>query len=87
MFTDRPHTRNGQKAAESSWIAPIKSILIDLLIITVIFQIEGVTLLLGGWWLEAARRGGPDTLPVINRNPEVNLFNYSETITNLLTTL
>ena len=34
-------------------------------------QIEGVTLLLGRWWLESARRGGPDTLPVININPEV----------------
>merc|ERR1719204_1588657 len=35
--------------------------------------IEGVTLLLGGWWLEAAKRGGPDTLPVINLSPEVGL--------------
>jgi len=35
--------------------------------------IEGVTLLLGGWWLESARKGGPDTLPVININPEVGL--------------
>ena len=85
MFTDRPHTR--KRPPSQAGLAAIKSILIDLLIITVIFQIEGVTLLLGGWWLEAARRGGLDTLPVINRNPEVNLFNYSETITNLLTIL
>merc|ERR1712108_45021 len=27
----------------------------------------------GGWWLESARKGGPDTLPVININPEVGL--------------
>ena len=85
VFTDRPHTR--KRPPSQAGLAAIKSILIDLLIITVIFQIEGVTLLLGGWWLEAARRGGPDTLPVINCNPEVDLFNYSETITNLLTTL
>ena len=40
-------------------------------IFIVLPQIEGVTLLLGGWWLEAAKRGGPDTLPVINLSPEV----------------
>ena len=40
-------------------------------ILIVLPQIEGVTLLLGGWWLEAAKRGGPDTLPVINLSPEV----------------
>ena len=52
-----------------------RSFSIMTLIITTIFivlsQIEGVTLLLGGWWLEAAKRGGPDTLPVINLSPEV----------------
>ena len=23
-------------------------------------------LLLGGWWMEAAKRGGPDSIPVVN---------------------
>ena len=46
---------------------------INTIIEITIFQIEGVTLLLGGWWLESARKGGPDTLPVININPEVGL--------------
>ena len=35
--------------------------------------VEGVTLLLGGWWLPAAARGGPDTLPVINLNPALGI--------------
>jgi hypothetical protein len=35
--------------------------------------IEGVTLLLGGWWLEAAARGRLDTLPVINLSPSLGL--------------
>jgi NAD-dependent SIR2 family protein deacetylase len=33
-------------------------------------EIDGVRMLLGQWWLEAARRGGPAQLPVINVNPE-----------------
>ena len=45
--------------------------LIIMTLFIVLPQIEGVTLLLGGWWLEAAKRGGPDTLPVINLSPEV----------------
>lgn len=32
-------------------------------------QIEGATMRLGIWWLEAAARGGPDVLPVVNQNP------------------
>ena len=32
-------------------------------------QVEGVTMLLGSWWIEAARRGGPTSLPVVNINP------------------
>jgi len=34
-------------------------------------QIEGVHMLLGQWWLEAAARGGPPSIPVINLNPEM----------------
>jgi NAD-dependent SIR2 family protein deacetylase len=33
-------------------------------------EIEGVRMLLGQWWLEAAQRGGPPTLPVVNLRPE-----------------
>ena len=32
--------------------------------------VEGVAMLLGGWWLQAAARGQLDTIPVINVNPE-----------------
>ena len=40
---------------------------------TPVRQVEGVTLLLGGWWLPAAARGGPDALPVINLNPALGI--------------
>jgi len=33
-------------------------------------QIEGASMLLGGWWLEAAARGALEYLPVINIDPE-----------------
>ena len=32
-------------------------------------RIEGVTMTLGGWWLQAAVRGNLETIPVININP------------------
>lgn len=32
-------------------------------------QIEGVTMSLGAWWLEAAERGALETLPVVNLKP------------------
>lgn len=32
--------------------------------------VEGVAMLLGGWWLQAAARGQLDTIPVVNLNPE-----------------
>ena len=35
-------------------------------------NIDGVPMCLGQWWVEAAVRGGPSTLPVINLNPETN---------------
>lgn len=31
-----------------------------------ILEIDGVRMLLGVWWLEAAKRGGPLTLPIVN---------------------
>jgi len=34
-------------------------------------QIEGARMLLGQWWVEAAMRGGPATLPVVNLKPEM----------------
>ena len=34
-------------------------------------QVEGVPMLLGGWWLEAAVRGALEFVPVINYNPKV----------------
>lgn len=32
--------------------------------------IEGTTMTLGQWWIAAAMRGGPETLPVVNRRPK-----------------
>ena len=32
-------------------------------------KIDGVMMLLGGWWLEAASRGKLDSIPVINMDP------------------
>merc|ERR1712139_406468 len=32
-------------------------------------QIEGESMRLGIWWLEAAARGGPNVLPVVNQRP------------------
>lgn len=32
-------------------------------------SIEGATMRLGIWWLEAAARGGPRTLPIVNVDP------------------
>ncbi len=31
-----------------------------------VLVIEGVTMRLGVWWLEAAARGGPAKLPIVN---------------------
>ena len=35
---------------------------------------EGVTLLLGGWWLEAAGRGRLASLPVVNLEPLMGIM-------------
>ena len=32
-------------------------------------KVDGVSMLLGAWWLEAAERGHLDTIPVINTEP------------------
>ena len=32
-------------------------------------KIEGVSMLLGGWWLEAAKRGRLPSIPIINIDP------------------
>ena len=37
-------------------------------------EVEGVTLLLGGWWLEAAARGRLDSLPVVNLEPLMGIM-------------
>lgn len=34
-------------------------------------NIEGVSMTLGQWWIDAALRGGPQVLPIININPEM----------------
>ena len=34
-------------------------------------QIEGVSMMLGGWWLQAALKGKLDTIPVVNLDPVV----------------
>ena len=34
-------------------------------------EIEGVTLLLGGWWLETSARGQLEMIPVVNIEPEM----------------
>ena len=33
--------------------------------------IEGQSMVLGQWWIEAALRGGPKILPIVNINPEI----------------
>eukprot|EP00617_Octactis_speculum_P000667 CAMPEP_0185779466 /NCGR_PEP_ID=MMETSP1174-20130828/95886_1 /TAXON_ID=35687 /ORGANISM="Dictyocha speculum, Strain CCMP1381" /LENGTH=416 /DNA_ID=CAMNT_0028468639 /DNA_START=29 /DNA_END=1279 /DNA_ORIENTATION=+ len=37
----------------------------------VVLQIEGTRMMLGQWWIEAAQRGGPPTLPIVNINPMI----------------
>lgn len=34
-------------------------------------EIDGVPMTLGQWWIEAALRGGPKSLPVVNVEPEI----------------
>jgi NAD-dependent SIR2 family protein deacetylase len=34
-----------------------------------VLDVEGVQMRLGIWWLEAALRGGPDVLPIVNQRP------------------
>lgn len=36
-----------------------------------LLEVEGVSMLLGGWWLEAAARGQVESVPVINMEPQV----------------
>ena len=33
----------------------------------VLVQVEGVPMLLGYWWMEAGRRGGPQTMPIVSK--------------------
>merc|ERR1712130_415159 len=33
-------------------------------------KVDGVSMLLGGWWLETARRGQVESIPIINIDPE-----------------
>lgn len=37
-----------------------------------VLEIEGVQMLFGAWWLDAAQRGNLETLPIVNLNPEMN---------------
>ena len=32
--------------------------------------VEGVSMLLGYWWLQAAQRGNLETIPLVNVSPE-----------------
>ena len=43
-------------------------------------QVEGVTLLLGGWWLEAAQRGNLTSIPVINEDPVMGFVEDGQTV-------
>ena len=43
-------------------------------------EVEGVTLLLGGWWSEAAKRGRLTYLPVVNDDPVMGVVEGGETI-------
>ena len=36
-------------------------------------EIEGVTLLLGGWWLVTSEQGGLEMIPVVNLDPTMGL--------------
>ena len=40
-------------------------------IVGITLIIEGQSMVLGQWWIEAAARGGPMSLPVVNIDPEV----------------
>ena len=40
-------------------------------IVGIELMIEEQSMVLGQWWIEAAVRGGPKTLPVVNIDPEV----------------
>ena len=40
-------------------------------IVGITLIIEGQSMVLGQWWIEAAARGGPTSLPVVNVDPEV----------------
>ena len=42
--------------------------------------VEGVPLLLGYWWLEAAERGGPDLLPLVPASPRLGLIQQDGTV-------
>merc|ERR1712070_906288 len=45
--------------------------------------IEGEAMKIGIWWLEAAARGGPDVLPLVNQRPifeKVNLDMHSQQV-------
>ena len=42
---------------------------LTILVVQVLLQVEGVSMLLGVWWMEAARRGGPGLIPLVNRSP------------------
>ena len=37
-------------------------------------EIEGVTLLLGGWWLKTAKTGAMEMIPVINIDPQMGFL-------------
>jgi len=38
----------------------------------IFLEIEGVRMTLGQWWIEAAVRGGPSSLPVVNLQPQMH---------------
>lgn len=65
----RPHRYEGEvrqngpgRGVVSRWSN--KKVGIDL-------KIEGVHMLLGQWWLDAAIRGGPPSIPIVNVDPEM----------------
>merc|ERR1711904_360297 len=63
----RPVTTNGVKRQPGDGLGSVVSRQEDTA--SFVLDVEGVPMRLGIWWLEAALRGGPDVLPIVNQRP------------------
>jgi len=66
----RPHRYKGERRPNRPGVGVVvrwndRTVGIDL-------KIEGVHMLLAQWWLEAAKRGGPESLPIVNVDPHAS---------------